>query len=60
MFLIKWFITLHLFDDALRVLVHGLDEGAHVLRVHVGVQAVAQVGDVAPRAEALHHLLHNL
>ena len=35
------------------------DEGADVLWVHVGVEAVAQVGDVAPCAETLQHLLHN-
>ncbi|TNN55748.1 hypothetical protein EYF80_034048 [Liparis tanakae] len=45
---------------AFGVQVHGLHEGAHVLRVHVRVEAVAQVGDVAPRAEALQHLLHDV
>lgn len=47
-------------QHAFGVQVHGLHEGAHVLRVHVRVEAVAQVGDVAPRAEALQHLLHNV
>lgn len=46
----------HLF----RVLVHGFDEGAHVLRVHVRVKAMTQVGDVAPGAKTLHHLLHDV
>lgn len=40
--------------------VHSFHEGAHVLRVHVGVKAVAQVGDVALRAETLQHLLHDV
>lgn len=39
---------------------HRLDEGPHALRLHVGVEAVAQVGDVAPGAEALQHLLDDL
>lgn len=51
--------SLHLFYHLLRVLVHCFDEGAHVLRVHVGVKAVAQVGDVALRAETLQHPLHD-
>lgn len=51
--------SLHLFDHLLRVLVHSFDKGAHVLGVHVGVKAVAQVGDVALRAETLQHLLHD-
>lgn len=42
------------------MLVNGVDEGADALRVHVGVKAVAQVGDVAPGAETLQHLLHNV
>lgn len=46
----------HLFG----VPVHCFHEGAHVLGLHVGVEAVAQVGDVAPRAEPLQHLLHDL
>lgn len=37
---------------------HSCDEGAYVLWVHVGVEAVAQVGDVPPCAETLQHLLH--
>lgn len=51
--------SLHLFDHLFRVLVHSFDKGAHVLGVHVGVKAVAQVGDVALRAETLQHLLHD-
>lgn len=42
------------------MLVHGVDEGADVLRVHVGVQAVAEVGDVAPGSETLQHLPHHV
>lgn len=49
-----------LLDHLFRVLVHCFHEGAHVLRLHVGVEAVAQVGDVAPWAETLQHLLHDL
>lgn len=49
-----------LFEHLLRMSVHSFHEGAHVLRVHVGVKAVAQVGDVALRAEALQHLLHDV
>lgn len=49
--------SLHLFDHLFRVLMHGLDKGADVLRVHVGVKAVAQIGDVAPCAKTLQHLL---
>ncbi len=53
-------LSLHLFDHLFRVLVHSFDKGAHVLWFHVGVKAVAQVGDVAPRAETLQHLLHDV
>lgn len=42
------------------MLVHSFHEGADILRVHVGVKAVAQVGNVTPCAETLHHLLHNV
>lgn len=42
------------------MLVHSFHEGAHVLRVHVRVKAMAQVGDVAPRAKTLQHLLHDV
>jgi len=38
--------------------VHGLHKGTHVLRAHVWVEAVAQVGDVALGPESLQHLLH--
>lgn len=41
------------------MLVYGLHEGAHVLGLHVRVEAVAQVGDVALRPETLQHLLHD-
>lgn len=51
--------SLHLFNHLFRVLVHCFDEGAHVHRVHVGVKAVAQVGDVALCAETLQHTLHD-
>lgn len=49
-----------LFEHLFRMSVHSFHKGAHVLRVHVGVKAVAQVGDVALRAEALQHLLHDV
>lgn len=49
-----------MFDHLFRVLMHGLDKGAHVLRVHVRVKAVAQIGDVAPCAKTLQHLLHGI
>lgn len=51
--------SLHLFYHLFRVLVHCFDEGAHVLRVHVGVKAVAKVGDVALCAKTLQHPLHD-
>lgn len=38
----------------------GFHEGTHTLRVHVWVETVAQVGDVASRAEPFQHLLHDL
>lgn len=50
------YLRAHLFG----MLVHSLHEGAHVLRVHVRVKAVAQVGDVALRAKTLQHLLHDV
>lgn len=53
-------LSSYLFDHLFRVLVHGFDEGADVLRLHVGVNAVAEVGDVAPCAETLQHLLHDV
>lgn len=53
-------VWLHLLDHEFGVLVHGFHEGADVLRLHVGVEAVAQVGDVASGAEARHHLLHDV
>lgn len=52
--------SLLLFDHLFRVLVHSFDEGTHVLWFHVGVKAMAQVGDVAPGAETLQHLLHDV
>lgn len=52
--------SLYLLHHLFRVLVHRIHEGAHVLGVHVGVKTVAQVGDVAPRAETLQHLLDDV
>lgn len=49
-----------LFQHLFGMSMHSFHEGAHVLRVHVGVKAVAQVGDVALRAETLQHLLHDV
>lgn len=42
------------------VCVHSLHKRAHTLRIHVRVQTVAEVCDVAPGAERLHHCLYNL
>lgn len=39
---------------------HSLHEGTHVLGVHVRVEAMAQVGNVALGPETLQHLLHQL
>lgn len=50
------YLCAHLFG----MLVHSFHEGAHILRVHVRVKAMAQVGDVALRAKTLHHLLHDV
>lgn len=55
-----FFFALHLFDQKFGVLVHGFHEGADVLWLHVRIEAVAQVCDVALGAEARHHLLHDL
>lgn len=54
--LLQLYLCAHLFG----MLVHSIHECAHVLRVHVGVKAVAQVGDVALLAKTLQHLLHNV
>lgn len=35
---------------------HGVNKDGHVIRVHVGVDAVAEVGDVALGPEPLQHL----
>lgn len=48
------------FEELTGVAVDSLHEGTHALRVHVGVEAVAQVGDVAARAKRFQHLPHNL
>lgn len=50
------YLCAHLFG----MLVHSFHEGAHILRVHVRVKAMAQVGDVALRAKTLHHLLRDV
>lgn len=42
------------------VRVYGLHKRAHTLRIHVRVQTVAEVRNVAPGAERLQHHLHNL
>lgn len=47
-------------EEPTGVRVHGLHERAHVLGIHVGVQPVAEIGDVAPGAERLHHRLYDL
>lgn len=52
-------LALQPLEHVFRMSVHRFHEGAHALRVHVGVEAVAQVGDVAFGAEALQHLLHD-
>lgn len=48
------------FEELTRVAVDGLHESPHALRVHVGVETVAQVGDVTTCAKRFQHLLHNL
>lgn len=42
------------------MLVHSFDEGTDVLRLHVGVHAVAEVSDVALCAKTLQHRLHDV
>lgn len=48
------------FEELTRVAVDCLHKGPHALRVHVRVEAMAQVGDVATCAKRFQHLLHNL
>ena len=37
------------------IVVHGLHEGTHVVRVMVGMQTVTQVGNVSTRSEGFEH-----
>lgn len=46
--------------DVAGMSMHSLHKGTHVLGVHVGVEAVAQVGNVALGPETFQHLLHQL
>lgn len=53
-------IDLFVVEQPTGVRVNGLHKSAHTLRIHVWVQTVAEVGDVAPSAERLHHRLYNI
>lgn len=55
----EWSI-LFVVDQSAGVCVHGLHKRTHTLRIHVRVQTVAEVGDVTPGAERLHHCLYNV
>lgn len=55
----EWSI-LFVVDQSVGVCVHGLHKRTHTLRIHVRVQTVAEVGDVTPGAERLHHCLYNV
>lgn len=47
-------------EQSAGVRVHGLHKRAHTLRIHVRVQTVAEVRDVTPGAERLHHRLYDV
>lgn len=49
-----------MFIDMAGVSMHSLHKGSHMFGVHVWVEAVAQVGDVALGPKALQHFLHQL
>lgn len=48
------------FQELARMGVNGLHERPHVFRVHVRVQPMTQISDVALHAKSLQHLLHDL
>lgn len=47
-----------MFIDVAGMSMHSLHKGTHVLGVHIWVEAMAQVGDVALGPKALQHFLH--
>lgn len=49
-----------MFIDVAGMSMHSLHKGTHVLRVHVWVEAMTQVGNVALGSKALQHFLHQL
>lgn len=48
------------FLEMARVPMYSIHKDPHVLRAHVRIQAMTQVGNVVLGAKAFHHLLHQL